>query len=146
LAEIVGIAGKERGREVRVKVVGSEEYVRYYVGRGRDEAAVEWWSSTYAALERGECLIEHPTLDELLKSRGVEAKPVEQTKGNVGSLKRYREFEMLHHEPDCLKLTDEDHHCTTRYIPTNERCSGYPLQTISIESINSRVRAYLHMI
>jgi len=73
------VVGRERGREVRLKVVGREEYVRYYVGRGRDEAAVEWWSSTYAALERGECLIEDPTLDELLESRGVKAKPVEET-------------------------------------------------------------------
>lgn len=48
-------------------------------GEGRDEAAIEWWSTTtYAALERGECLIEDPTLDEL-ESRGVKTKPVEET-------------------------------------------------------------------
>jgi hypothetical protein len=39
---------------------------------------VEWWVSTYAALERGECLIQDPTLDELLASKGVEPKPVEE--------------------------------------------------------------------
>jgi hypothetical protein len=79
LGEIAGIVGRERGKDLRVKVVSREEYVKYYVGRGRDEAAVEWWSSTYAALRRGECLIEDPTLDELLESRGLKAKPVEQT-------------------------------------------------------------------
>jgi uncharacterized protein YbjT (DUF2867 family) len=79
LEEIAGSVGSVRGREVRIKIVGREEYVGYYVGRGRNEAAVEWWSSTYAALERGECLIDDGTLDELLESREVKAKNVEET-------------------------------------------------------------------
>jgi len=79
LAEIAAFVGEAREREVAVKKVRREEYVEYYVGKGRDRSAVEWWSSTYEALERGECLIEDPTLDELLGSRGVEAKSVEET-------------------------------------------------------------------
>lgn len=79
LEEIAGIVGGVRGRKLRVRKVGREEYVEYYVGRGRDQPAVEWWSSTYAALEKGECLIEDPTLDDLLDSRGIQAKPVEET-------------------------------------------------------------------
>jgi nucleoside-diphosphate-sugar epimerase len=79
LAEIAGIVGEEKGRKVKVKVVDREEYVKYYVGRGRDEAAVKWWSTTYTTLERGECLIKDPTLDKLLESIGVKPKPVEET-------------------------------------------------------------------
>jgi hypothetical protein len=79
LAEIAAFVGEAREREVAVKKVRREEYVKYYVGKGRDRSAVEWWSSTYEALERGECLIEDPTLDELLGRRGVEAKSVEET-------------------------------------------------------------------
>jgi uncharacterized protein YbjT (DUF2867 family) len=77
LEEIATIVGGVRGRAVRVKVVGRDGYVEYYVRRGRDREAVEWWSSTYGALVRGECLIEDGTLDELLESRGVKAKDVE---------------------------------------------------------------------
>jgi nucleoside-diphosphate-sugar epimerase len=79
LAEIAAFVRKAREREVTVKKVRREEYVEYYVGKERDRSAVEWWSSTYEALERGECLIENPTLDELLDSRRVEAKSVEET-------------------------------------------------------------------
>ncbi|TVY14106.1 Quinone oxidoreductase 2 [Lachnellula arida] len=79
LGEMAGLVGKARGREARVKVVGREEYVEYYVGRGRERSAVEWWSSSYQALEEGECEIRDGTLGELLASRGVTLKPVEET-------------------------------------------------------------------
>ena len=79
LKEVAGIVGSVIGREVKVKIVSKEEYVEYYVGRGRDRAAVEWWSSTYEALEKGECLIHDPTLDNMLQKLGVEAKGVEET-------------------------------------------------------------------
>jgi hypothetical protein len=39
---------------------------------------VEWWSSSYGALEEGECEIRDSTLGELLESRGVTPKPVEE--------------------------------------------------------------------
>ncbi|KAE9373780.1 NAD(P)-binding protein [Stipitochalara longipes BDJ] len=79
LKEIASIVGSVRRREITVNIVSREEYVEYYVGRGRDRAAVEWWSSTYEALENGECLIEDPTLDKMLERLGVEAKSVEET-------------------------------------------------------------------
>jgi hypothetical protein len=79
MKEIAGIVGGGRGRGLIVRVE-REEFVRYYVEeRGWDRGAVEWWVSTYAALERGECAIEDPTLDELLASKGVEPKAVEET-------------------------------------------------------------------
>ncbi|TVY55660.1 Quinone oxidoreductase 2 [Lachnellula cervina] len=79
LGEIADLVGRARGREVRVKVVGREEYVEYYVGRGKERSAVEWWSSSYQAMEEGECEIRDGTLGELLASRGVTLKPVEET-------------------------------------------------------------------
>jgi len=79
LKQIAGIVSSVKGKEVAVNVVSREEYVRHYVQKGRDEAAVEWWSSTYGALEKGECLIQDPTLDDLLAGRGVKAKPIEET-------------------------------------------------------------------
>jgi hypothetical protein len=46
---------------------------------GRDRAEVEWWSSTYDSLKKGECEIEDGTLSELLASVGASLKPVEVT-------------------------------------------------------------------
>ncbi|KUJ09980.1 NAD(P)-binding protein [Mollisia scopiformis] len=79
LREIAGVVGKCRGREVEVKVVGREEYVEEYVGRERERDAVEWWSSTYGALEKGECDISDPTLEEILAEKGIGPKSVEET-------------------------------------------------------------------
>merc|ERR1712093_532472 len=79
MSEIAKLVGEARGKEVSVRVVGREEYVETCVKRGIERASVEWWSSTYAALESGECLIDDPTLDELLASRGVKPTPVEDT-------------------------------------------------------------------
>jgi uncharacterized protein YbjT (DUF2867 family) len=79
LKEVADIVASVTGRETKVKVVSREEYTKFYVGRRRDRAAVEWWSSTYEALEKGECLIEDPTLDGILERLGLEAKSVEET-------------------------------------------------------------------
>lgn len=79
LEEIATVVGQVRGKELKTKIVGAEEYVNAYVGRGKERASVEWWSSSYAALEKGECMIDDETLDDLLKKRGVKAKPVEET-------------------------------------------------------------------
>ncbi|CAJ2511265.1 Uu.00g068900.m01.CDS01 [Anthostomella pinea] len=80
MKEIAAMVGRARGREVRVEVVGRKEHERYYVQeRGLDRAAVEWWASTYEAMEEGECLIDDPTLERLLGSVGVTATPVEET-------------------------------------------------------------------
>ncbi|KAH6723886.1 hypothetical protein BKA61DRAFT_17533 [Leptodontidium sp. MPI-SDFR-AT-0119] len=64
---------------VKLRIVSREEYVECYVERGVERPSVEWWSSTYGALERGECLIDDPTLEELLASKGVSPTTVEDT-------------------------------------------------------------------
>ncbi|KAI1766438.1 NAD(P)-binding protein [Hypoxylon sp. FL1150] len=91
VAEVAKMVGEARGKEVKVKIVGREEYERYYVEkRGKEAPAVRWWSSTYAALEAGECKIDDPTLERLLESVGVKATTVEECiaatfKGKAGS-------------------------------------------------------------
>ncbi|KAI1084002.1 NAD(P)-binding protein [Whalleya microplaca] len=80
LSEVAVLVGRARGKEVRVKTVGRAEHERYYVEeRSREKPAVEWWASTYAALEDGECLIDDPNLERLLGSVGVQVTPIEET-------------------------------------------------------------------
>ncbi|PQE07162.1 hypothetical protein CJF31_00004814 [Rutstroemia sp. NJR-2017a BVV2] len=80
LQEILDIVSKIRGKEQKTKIVSPEEYVEYYAER-RDAAKpmLEWWSSSYTALEEGEALIDDRTFDELLASKGVKPKPMEET-------------------------------------------------------------------
>lgn len=76
LRDVAGMVSRVRGREVGLKIVGREEYVDFYVGeRGMERASVEWWSSTYEALEEGECEILDETLEEMLGRgpKGLEA-------------------------------------------------------------------------
>ncbi|KAK7979748.1 hypothetical protein PG989_012205 [Apiospora arundinis] len=71
--------GKEKV-EVEVEIVGRKEHERHYVeDRGMDRPGVEWWATTYDALEDGECLIDDPTLGRLLDSVGMKAVPIEET-------------------------------------------------------------------
>ncbi|KAI0508252.1 hypothetical protein F5B22DRAFT_424030 [Xylaria bambusicola] len=80
VGEIAGIVGWERGRGVRVDVVGREEHERYYTeDRGMQRPGVEWWASTYEALEDGECLVDDPMLENLLARVGLKPIPVEET-------------------------------------------------------------------
>ncbi|KAI1343850.1 NAD(P)-binding protein [Xylariaceae sp. FL0016] len=80
VSEIAGMVGEARGKEVRVEVVGREGHERHYVEeRGMERPAVEWWASTYEALEDGECLIDDPMLERLLAKVGVKPTPVEET-------------------------------------------------------------------
>ena len=79
LEEIAELVGEMREKGVTVRKVGREEYVEGYVGRGKERDTVEWWSSSYEALERGECEIADGTLGELLGRRGVKAKGFEET-------------------------------------------------------------------
>jgi uncharacterized protein YbjT (DUF2867 family) len=80
LEEVAGFVGRVKGKDIKVKVVSREEYVRYYVEeRGAERDSVEWWSTSYGALEKGECLIEDVTLEKLLKSKGVEVTKMEDT-------------------------------------------------------------------
>lgn len=80
LHDIARIVSKEKGEDVRLKIVSRKEYEEYYVNeRGMDKAAVEWWSSTYDALENGECDIKDTTLESILKEAGKSPKPLEDT-------------------------------------------------------------------
>ncbi|KAI1740992.1 hypothetical protein F4680DRAFT_416866 [Xylaria scruposa] len=78
--EIAQIVGKARERGVQVKIVGRQEHKRYYVEeQGKPKPAVEWWVSTYEALENGECLVDDPMLERLLGRVGLKPIPVEET-------------------------------------------------------------------
>ncbi|RYO74106.1 hypothetical protein DL763_010209 [Monosporascus cannonballus] len=68
------------GREVAVEIVGRHEHERHYAeDRGMDGHAVRWWASTYDALEAWECVVDDPTLEELLESVGEKPTPFEDT-------------------------------------------------------------------
>jgi nucleoside-diphosphate-sugar epimerase len=80
LKEVAAIVGEARGKEVQVQIVGREEHERHYIhDRGVDKLAVEWWASTYEALEDGECLIDDPTLEQLLSGIGLTPVTMEET-------------------------------------------------------------------
>ncbi|KAF4634819.1 hypothetical protein G7Y89_g3286 [Cudoniella acicularis] len=79
LKEVAEVVGSARGRKLGVKVVGEREHVEYYVGRGIDRSAVEWWVGTYESLKKGETLIEDGTLERLLESQGVKPKRADET-------------------------------------------------------------------
>jgi uncharacterized protein YbjT (DUF2867 family) len=80
LRDIAGIVSKVRGEEVGIKIVSREEYEEFYVGdMGMERASVEWWSSTYDALEDGECAIEDEALEGILRNAGREPEALEET-------------------------------------------------------------------
>jgi uncharacterized protein YbjT (DUF2867 family) len=80
LGDVATIVAKERGKEVKVEIVGQKGYEDFYINeKKRDGPAVEWWSHTYAALEDGECLIDDPTLTTVLESMGKTPVPLEET-------------------------------------------------------------------
>jgi hypothetical protein len=63
-----------------VKIVDRKDHENFYIHeRKMDAPAVEWWSSTYEALEDGECLIDDPTLSRLLHLKGKKAISMEET-------------------------------------------------------------------
>lgn len=79
LKEIAALVGKVKGISLKTKIVSGEEYVRHYVESGKEAPSIQWWRTTYGALEKGECQISDGTLIDLLKSKGIEPKPVEET-------------------------------------------------------------------
>jgi uncharacterized protein YbjT (DUF2867 family) len=79
LKDIAAIVSQLKKKEIHLKTVPRDQYVDYYTTMGSERASVEWWSTTYAALDKGECSIDDTTLTDLLSSRGVEPKPVEET-------------------------------------------------------------------
>jgi uncharacterized protein YbjT (DUF2867 family) len=80
LKDIAGIVSKVRREEINLEVVSRKEYEDFYVNeKGMEKASVEWWSSTYDALKDGECEIDDPTLEGILKDAGRQPKPLEET-------------------------------------------------------------------
>lgn len=80
LSDIAGIVSGVTGQNVKLKVVARNAYEDFYVNeKGRERPSVEWWSSTYDALKNGECAIEDPTLETLLKEAGRSPKALNQT-------------------------------------------------------------------
>ncbi|KAF2629527.1 NAD(P)-binding protein [Macroventuria anomochaeta] len=79
LHDIARIVSKVRGEEIGLKVVGRKEYEEFYAQKGTERASVEWWSSSYDALEDGECAIDDSTVEDLLKEAGKRPKPLEET-------------------------------------------------------------------
>ncbi|KAK2627221.1 hypothetical protein QTJ16_003187 [Diplocarpon rosae] len=74
-----GLIAEAKGEDVSIKVVGTEKYVDHYVKREDERSYIQSWSSNNHALEKGECLIEDSTLDELLDARSVKPTAVEET-------------------------------------------------------------------
>ncbi|KAL1600141.1 hypothetical protein SLS59_006215 [Nothophoma quercina] len=79
LQDIAQIVSKVRKEEIKLKIVSRKEYEDYYAERGTERASVEWWSSSYDALKDGECAINDPTLEGLLKEAGRSSTPLEET-------------------------------------------------------------------
>lgn len=79
LKEIADIVSKVKGEDVKLKVVGRKEYEDYYAEKVTERASVEWWSSSYEALEDGECAVDDSTLEGLLEEAGRTPEPLEKT-------------------------------------------------------------------
>ena len=80
LHDVAAIVSKVRGQEIKLRVVSRKEHESFYVDeKAMDRAAVEWWSSTYDALKKGECDIQDTTLEGILKEAGRKPKPLEET-------------------------------------------------------------------
>ena len=79
LKDIAKLIGEVKGIKIEVEVVGKDDYVEHYVQKGKDRGQVEWWVSSYKALQRGECDIKDRTFSELLDARGVKPKSLEET-------------------------------------------------------------------
>ncbi|KAF2836336.1 NAD(P)-binding protein [Patellaria atrata CBS 101060] len=82
--EIAEMVRKIRGEELRVKIVGEDEHVKYYTQeRGVEEPYVRWWVSTYPALENGECENEEDVLEECLAGLRLKARSFEEVVGEM---------------------------------------------------------------
>jgi uncharacterized protein YbjT (DUF2867 family) len=80
LRDVAAIVSTVRGEEIKLKVVSRKEYEDFYVNeKGMQRPSVEWWSSSYDALKDGECEINDPTLESMLKEAGRIPKPLEET-------------------------------------------------------------------
>lgn len=79
LSDIAAIVSKVQGEEIKLKVVSRREYEDFYANeKGMQRPSVEWWSSTYDALKDGECAIDDPTLEGILKEAGQLSESLEK--------------------------------------------------------------------
>ena len=80
IKDVLSIVSAVRSKNITTQIVSRKELEDYYVqDRNLSEPAAKWWASTYDALRDQECHINDPTLDELLASKGLTPKPVEET-------------------------------------------------------------------
>jgi hypothetical protein len=80
LKDIASLVSEIKGQKVVLKVVGKKEYEDYYVeNMGMERAAVEWWTSSYEALEQGECKVDDDTLERILSEAGRRPVALEET-------------------------------------------------------------------
>lgn len=80
LKHVAQVVSDAKGKQITLKVVSRDEFCRHYIEeRGRNKDHVEWWSTTYDALIDTECLVQDRTLGELLSSKGVQPKQIEET-------------------------------------------------------------------
>ncbi|KAI9805105.1 MAG: hypothetical protein M1825_000939 [Sarcosagium campestre] len=79
LKDIASIVSQVRNDEVKLKIVSPDDYRRFYTDNGKNSKHVEWWVSTYAALEKKECLIKDGTFEDLLSGISVKPKAFEAT-------------------------------------------------------------------
>lgn len=80
VTEVAELVSKARGREVKIEVVSRDDHFKYYVGElGMDRASVEWWVGSFEAAADGECIIDDPTLLQLLARKDKKPKSMEET-------------------------------------------------------------------
>lgn len=80
IAEVAEMVGQARSKALTLKVVSRSQHEAYYItDRKMDAPGVKWWSSTYKAVQEGECLIQESPLVGLLRSKGRTPKPVADT-------------------------------------------------------------------
>ncbi|CAD6444477.1 7d8c5c6d-9bb5-4523-867b-e99b654bd8a0-CDS [Sclerotinia trifoliorum] len=91
ISEILAMVSKVKGREITLKIVDEEEFVRHYVENGLEKAMLEWWVSSFTAVREGGGAIDDATCDELLESVRTKPKEMEETVREMlqGGLKGY---------------------------------------------------------
>jgi uncharacterized protein YbjT (DUF2867 family) len=80
IAQVAELVSAARAKPLKVKKVTRDEHERYYIEkRAMDRGLIEWWATSYDAIEDGELSVHDTTLEKLLKAAGREPKPMQQT-------------------------------------------------------------------
>ncbi|KAJ4355978.1 uncharacterized protein N0V89_004003 [Didymosphaeria variabile] len=79
LEDIARLVSKFQCQDIHLKIVSRKEYEDHYVASGTERASVEWWSTTYDALNDGECDIKDDTLEKMLQEAGRKPKSLDET-------------------------------------------------------------------